>query len=111
MKSFIKKFWIPIIIILTPIPSIFWLPKGEVLAHGLSVPWYSASIMFKYAVNFLFTWNSNIGLGSLNTEPSGFMYYFYTFLTTAIGGSSYLGQVLFFYLGFLGCIFNKTLHF
>lgn len=103
-KKIIKKFWFLIIIFIIPIPSIFWLPRNEVFAHGLILPWAPANIMFENATNYLFMWSDHIGFGNINTEPSGFMYYIIAFLAIAIGGSSHIGQVIFLYLGFVGCI-------
>ena len=75
--------------LLIPIPSLFWLPSGEVLAHGPIYPWPNASQLWELAVKHLFAWIDISVLGSQNGEPTGFLFYIYGSIVTVIGGSSH----------------------
>jgi len=104
MRNFNKNFLILFTIFALPIPCLFWLPKGEVLAHGLIYPWPDASILWEFAISHLFNWVKIIGLGTPASETSGFLNLTYNALFVAIAGSNHVGQVLFFYVGFVCCI-------
>lgn len=99
-----NKIWFLIAILTIPVPSLFWLPADNLLAHGPIYPWPDPSALLKIAEGYLFSWIDSSGFGSLNTEPAGFLYFLYAALITKVAGSSPLGQALFFYLGFVGCI-------
>ncbi|MCM8783430.1 MAG: hypothetical protein NC818_01425 [Candidatus Omnitrophica bacterium] len=104
MKKLNKNFLAILAIFVLPIPSLFWLPRGEVLAHGIIQPWFNVSALWENATRYLFAWVNIAGFGNSNTEPSCFLYRAYKALAVAIGGSSHGGQVLFLYFGFVGCM-------
>ncbi|MDW7731310.1 MAG: alpha-(1-_3)-arabinofuranosyltransferase family protein, partial [Methanolobus sp.] len=105
MKSLTEKLLVLIAIFSAPLSSLFWIPSAEVLAHGLIYPWPNNSLMmWEFANSYLYSWVSIIGLGSLNTEPSAFLNFTYSFLAIGIAGNSHVGQAFFLYLGFVVCM-------
>lgn len=99
-----NKLLLIIALILVPLPALSWLPKDEIVAHGLILPWPPVKELWNLAVDYLFVWFRIIGFGQVNTEPSGFLNQAYITLASYISGNTHNGQILFLYFGFIGCL-------
>lgn len=97
-----KRLFIPVAIIVIPIPTLFWFSQGRILAHGPIYPWPNAEALWQVATNYLFVWIS--ANGSVTTEPAGFFYHAYSAFLIMLGGNNFIGQILYIYLGFVGCL-------
>ncbi|WKZ33464.1 MAG: hypothetical protein QY316_03395 [Thermodesulfobacteriota bacterium] len=91
-------------ILALPLPSLFWLPKGSVLAHGPVYPWPDAAGLLDISTGHLFAWVESSGFGGPNTEPAGFLYYLYAGALSWLLGDTHLAQSFFLYLGYAGCM-------
>ncbi|MBW7957574.1 MAG: hypothetical protein H3C68_06730 [Deltaproteobacteria bacterium] len=91
-------------ILALPLPSLFWLPKGSVLAHGPVYPWPDAAGLFDISTGHLFAWVESSGFGGPNTEPAGFLFYLYAGALSFLFGDTHLAQSFSLYLGYAGCM-------
>ncbi len=85
-------------------PSLFWIPSGEMIAHGLFYPWPNAASLMDIAAKHFFSWVGSNGFGNPNTGNADFFFYVYAAVATFVGRSGHAGQVIILYLGFVGCI-------
>ncbi|MFA6537251.1 MAG: hypothetical protein WCT18_02515, partial [Patescibacteria group bacterium] len=102
--NLLKKYWLMCVFFVVPLPCLFWLPKHEIIMHGLFYPWpEKAAQLFNLAYQYLYSWIFG-GMGLPNTEPAGFLYYFLMAIFLKIGGSPHFAQTLIFYFGFAGIL-------
>ncbi|MCL4872996.1 hypothetical protein KJ039_02835 [bacterium] len=103
-RDFKKRLIALAFILALPLPSLFWLPKGSVLAHGPVYPWPDAAGLLDISTGHLFAWVESSGFGGPNTEPAGFLYYLYAGALSWLLGDAHLAQSVFLYLGYAGCM-------
>jgi hypothetical protein len=90
---------------IVPIPCIFWLPEGEVLAHGLIFPWPAGSGLWEFISNY----HLSIWVFGPNYDFSSSIFYSYAAILASIGISVNTVQIFFLYFGYLGCIVGMFL--
>lgn len=91
---------LPIVLVafLVPIPVLFWIPKGEVIAHGNTYPWPQVSGLLNIISYHLSSWSSSSGQ---NFDFVSSLFYLYATVVTFLGCNAHIGQLLFLYFGFL----------
>ncbi|GEM_PF-5722464 len=91
-------------ILVLPLPALFWLPAGSVLAHGPVHPWPDAAGLFAVSKGYLFAWLESSGFGGSNTEPAGVLFFLYAAALSLATGDTHLAQSIMLYLGYSGCL-------
>lgn len=100
--------WLTIVIaIVISLPSIFWFSKGELLAHGPFFPWPDWTSSWWIATRYLYTWADG-ALGSINTEPSGFLYVAVLTIVTQVSHLLSLGQGGVFFFGYIAIFLSMV---
>lgn len=93
--------------ILISLPSVFWFSRDEVLAHGPFFPWPDWVSSWWVATRYLYTWADG-ALGSINTEPSGFLYAAILTLITQVSRLVNLGQGGVFFFGYIAIFLSMV---
>lgn len=99
-----KNLPVILIVLLLPVPSLFWLPDGSVLAHGPVYPWPDSEMLFELSRGYLYAWMESSGFGGPNTEPAGVLFYLYAAVLSWVTGDTHLAQSFFLYSGYSGCL-------